>query len=213
MGPIGKLFGKKVPEPSPDAGAYEEAKSTEFEKVLGPMAAIVGHAIIPFQVGGAVDVFYYPNALPGTAFATMEVVEPDGRGPAIGDFGAYEFVAFTRLPFERRESPEFQAIENRLWSIFTAGANYSRVATLGPDQTVEMPGDSEADSNYLILSEFSKPGVTLMVNGLEFRLLLIVEVFRTEMEFARQEGVAALIERLTSAGHYPYSDLDRQPVA
>jgi hypothetical protein len=143
----------------------------------------------------------------------MEVVEPNGDGPVIGDFGRYEFVAFTRLPFDQRDTPSFQAIENRLWGIFTSGANYSRVAALGSNQTVEMPGEGEDDSNFLVLAEFEKPGVELMVNGLPFRLLLIIEVFRSEMEFARREGVPALIGRLEAAGYYPYSDLDRQSVA
>jgi hypothetical protein len=46
-----------------------------------------------------------------------------------------------------------------------------------------------------------------------FGLLAVVEVFRTEMEFARRKGVPKLISRLRSRGHHPYSDLDRPTVA
>jgi len=44
-------------------------------------------------------------------------------------------------------------------------------------------------------------------------LLLCLQVFRSEMEFARENGSEELFKKLKQAGHYPYSDLDRQPVA
>jgi hypothetical protein len=47
----------------------------------------------------------------------------------------------------------------------------------------------------------------------EFGLLAVVEVFRSEMEYARNKGGAQLLKRLKDKGHYPYSDLDRKPVA
>ncbi len=52
---------------------YSEAKEKALQKVLGPMHNTVGHAIISFQVGGAVDMYYFPNGIAGTAFATMEL--------------------------------------------------------------------------------------------------------------------------------------------
>ena len=58
-----------------------EAKKAALECILGPMHDLVAHAIIPFQVGGTVDMYYFPNGIPGTGFATMELIEPDGSGP------------------------------------------------------------------------------------------------------------------------------------
>ena len=46
----------------------------------------------------------------------------------------------------------------------------------------------------------------------EFGLLAVIEVFRTEMEYARKNGGAKLLKRLKEKGYYPYSDLDRKPV-
>jgi hypothetical protein len=46
-----------------------------------------------------------------------------------------------------------------------------------------------------------------------FGLMAVIEVFRSEMEFARRNGSAALFERLRTAGCYPYSEIDREPVA
>lgn len=45
-----------------------------------------------------------------------------------------------------------------------------------------------------------------------FGLMVIIEVFRSEMAYARKHGGAKLLERLKAKGHYPYSDVDREPV-
>jgi hypothetical protein len=51
------------------------------------------------------------------------------------------------------------------------------------------------------------------IGNRKHHLLLCLEVFRSEMEFARENGSEKLLIKLKQAGHYPYSDLDRQPVA
>jgi hypothetical protein len=45
----------------------------------------------------------------------------------------------------------------------------------------------------------------------KFGLLAVIEIFRSEMDYARKHGGAKLIKRLKEKGHYPYSDLDREP--
>src|ERR1043166_4073498 len=60
---------------------HYKLKSQALEKVLGKSHDLVGHAIIPFEVGGAVDMYYYPNGIKGTGYATMELIQPDGTGP------------------------------------------------------------------------------------------------------------------------------------
>src|SRR5918912_1106382 len=67
-----------------------ELKSKALEDILGKMHNLVGHAIIPFAVGGAVDMYYFPNHISGTGFATMELLEPDGTGPLPNRLGTYE---------------------------------------------------------------------------------------------------------------------------
>jgi hypothetical protein len=47
----------------------------------------------------------------------------------------------------------------------------------------------------------------------EFGLLAVIEVFRSEMAHARKNGGAKLLKRLKTKGYYPYSDMDREPVA
>jgi hypothetical protein len=77
-----KPVGKKYKSP-PSFEQYQrqyELKRQGLERVLGKMHDLVGHAIIAFEVGGAVDM-YFPNAIDGTRLATMELIEPDGSGP------------------------------------------------------------------------------------------------------------------------------------
>ena len=50
------------------------------------------------------------------------------------------------------------------------------------------------------------------VGGKRFGVLLALEIFRDEMNWARQNGTANLLEKLKAAGAYPFSDLDRDPV-
>ena len=96
-----KLFGKSD-KPTPREFTEQEheldyeQKSKGLENVLGKMHDLVGHAIIPFAVGGAVDMYYFPNHIKGTGFATMELLEPDGTGPLPNRLGTYELVAFTK---------------------------------------------------------------------------------------------------------------------
>lgn len=121
-----KLFGKSdKTEPKVfTEQEYEldyELKSQGLENVLGKMHALVGHAIIPFAVGGAVDMYYFPNHIKGTGFATMELLEPDGTGPLPNRIGTYELVAFTKNDYNNSEDTKtpFNLIERKICGIFT----------------------------------------------------------------------------------------------
>jgi len=215
-----RLFGRKpdsavVSESLSDVDfqAYYCQKTAALEAVLGPMADTVGHAVVPYRIGGAVDMYYFQHALPGTALVTMELVEPGQPGPIPGPLGPYEFIAFTRLAYSTPASPEFEHIERRFCGIFTLLGTYSQQAVLKPRDTIEMPGDEMNDAKCLVFDEYRNPDADLIVGSTPYGLLLIIEVFRSEMEFAMLEGTAALLDRLKSAGHYPYSDLDRGSVA
>ena len=43
-----------------------ELKEIGLENVLGKMHEVVGHAIIPFSIGGAVDMYYFSTELEHT---------------------------------------------------------------------------------------------------------------------------------------------------
>ena len=55
-------------EVSHDTQKHDEKKQQALEAILGKMHGFVGHAIIPFQVGGAVDMYYFPETEYGMGF-------------------------------------------------------------------------------------------------------------------------------------------------
>jgi hypothetical protein len=192
--------------------AHYEQKKQALETLLGEMYHLVGHAIIPFQVGGPVDMYYFLNSdYAGTAFATMELIEPDGSGPKPNAQGkTYELVAFTKQQYSGDKDSEFEQIEMRIRSTFTTIANYAYQTAVKPLDTAEVPDDE--GTKYLIFAEYTKPDVLFEINQQQHTLLLCIEVFKPELDFARAQGTANLISKLKDQGYYPYSDLDRQPV-
>jgi hypothetical protein len=191
---------------------HYEAKEAALERILGPMHDMVGHAIIPFQIGGAVDMYYFPNGIPGTGFATMELIEPDGSGPKPNRIGTYELVTFTRHVVDTTDPSPFEKIERRMCGIMTTTGFYSYEAVLNPGETCEIPGKEGEPNKCLILDEYAPGGASFEIEGRKHCLLLCLEVFRSEMEYAMKHGSAPVLEKLKKAGHYPYSDLDREPV-
>lgn len=192
-----------------------EQKLEGLERVLGKMHDIVGHAIIPFAVGGAVDMYYFPHHIKGTGFATMEILEPDGSGPLPNRLGTYELVAFTRHDYENtgNDQTPFNLIERRICGIFTTIGFFSREEVLNPNETCEIPVEEGEENICLVLDLYEPGNEKFRVGEKQHHLLLCLLVYKSEMEFARANGSAELFARLKGAGYYPYSDLDREPVA
>jgi len=188
-------------------------KTALTEGILGKEHDMVSHALIPFAIGGALDLYYYPNGLPGTAIATKELSELPNQGPSNDVYRCYELVMFTRhaldLDAADNEGTAFGQVHRRIHVILNHIARYSAQATLNPNETCEFPSDMpRVGGRCLIFDSYGQAEAPQ-----DFGLLAIIEVFRSEMEYAREEGGANLLERLRAAGHYPYSDLDRRPVA
>jgi hypothetical protein len=90
-------------------------------------------------------------------------------------------------------------------------APYSASAPLNPNETCEFPAKMEhVGGKCLIFDAYGPPSSE---HKRSFGVLAVIEIHRSEMDFARSAGGAELIQRLKAAGHYPYSDLDRDPVA
>ena len=215
---------KKADEPSIQPSSREfsqeefeidyQLKEEGLEYVLGKMYGMVGHAIIPFEVGGTVDMYYFLNHITGTGFATMELLDPEGNGPKPNRIGTYELVGFTRYPYDTSNEQEtpFNLIERRFCGTFTTIGNYSFEAVLNPGDTCEVPRDNE-DNRCVVFDLYQPDNKQFKIGDRKHHLLLCLEIFRSELDFARENSSTALFELLKLKGYYPYSDLDRQPVA
>lgn len=209
-----KLFNKKEIKREFTDEEFEnhyQEKSIGLENVLGKSHNMVGHAIIPFEVGGAVDMYYYPNGIKGTGFATMELIKPDGNGPKPNKLGTYELVGFTKHNYNNDDSDftDFNKIERRFCGIFTGIGNYSFIAKLEPGDTCEVPGEEKEPNKCILFDSYQPNEKEFHIGNSKHGLLLIIEIFKDEMEFAMQNGSKELIEKLKEKGVYPYSDLDR----
>jgi hypothetical protein len=214
------LFGKRPttaerdPEAEKRAQEWYDHKSSLMAKLLGEEHDMVMHAIIPFAVGGGLDLYYYPNAIPGTAIATKELSELPNEGAINKVYSCYELVMFTRHPLDldkaKDKSTPFGKAHSTINSILNLMARYSQSATLNPNETAEFPAEMEkVGGKCLIFDGYASHGDDVVDN---FGLLAVIEVFRSEMDYARKNGGAKLIELLKQKGVYPYSDLDREPV-
>lgn len=193
---------------------HYEAKKGEIEKILGPGHDVVNHAIISFAVGGAVDMYFYAHALPGTAFVTYELILPEGAVPKPNNFGTYELLAFTKHTVDgiNDKNSAFNKIERRMCGILTVIGAYSPQAVLNPKDTLEIPGKEGEENKCVIMDEWDAKSTRFSIKGKQHGLLLIIEVFRPEMEYAMQNGADTVLEKLKAKGYYPYSDLDRELV-
>jgi len=194
---------------------WYDHKSALMEEMLGTEHDMVMHAIIPYAIGGGLDLYYYPHGIPGTAIATKELSELPGEGSSNRVFQCYELVMFTKHPLDLDAAKDEGSAFGRAHSVINAVLNriapYSAQATLNPNETCEFPADMPTvGGRCLIFDGYpSYPDD----EPAEFGLLAVIEVFRSEMDYARKNGGAKLLKQLKAKRHYPYSDLDRKPVA
>ena len=190
--------------------------------MLGSEHDLVMHSMIPYAAGGGLDLFYYPNGIPGTGIATKELSELPGEGSKNAVFACYELVMFTRQALSMKDAEDgetpFGKMHANIDAILNVVAPFSVEATLNPGETCEFPADmEELGGKCLIFDGYGKAQKVENACGMgpakvPFGLLAVIEIFREEMEYARETGGGHLLEKLKAAGHYPYSDLDRDPV-
>lgn len=200
------------------ATEWRKKKTACMEELLGPMHNIVSHALLPFSMGGALDLYYFPNGRPGTAIATMELSRLPKKGPSNNCFQSYELVMFTRehLAMDEignDESP-FGRTHGSISSVLNLIAPNCGRSKFNPGNTAEAPADDPdyahiAGKCFIFDALSRKPGRSRA----EFGLLAVIEIFRSEMKFVAEFSGASLITWLQEAGHYPYSDLNRKPLA
>ncbi len=215
---LGKIFGKntkKRQQQEQEKVEYEwyERKSQLMEFVLGEEHDMVMHSVIPYELGGALDLYYYPSAITGTAIATKELARVNQQSATNDKYSKYEFVMFTKHLLDLDQAHDvatpFGYAHQNINAILNPIAKYAEEAKLNPDETCEFPTDFEEIGGKCLI--FSSYGDKSLHNE-AFGLMAVTEIFRSEMEFAMQNNGKELILTLKNKGIYPYSDMDREPV-
>jgi len=194
------------------ANKWYEKKTAMMVATLGKEHEMVMHSVIPYALGGGLDLYYFPHGIEGTAIATKELCERFGEGSTNDVFDAYELVMFTRhavsLDDAMDDATPFGRVHHSIDAILNCIALYSADASLNPNETCEFPADMETvGGKCLIFDAYGE-----YAPHADFGLLAIIEIHRSEMDYAREHGGAMLIAKLKRRGHYPYSDMDRAPV-
>lgn len=208
---FGNLFGKKMSDAEIEAAetAFSEAKRTALERTLGPMDDTVLHALIPFELGGTLDLYFFSTCIPGTVIVTQELIACDPkRRPKKGKFGHYELVACLP-PGKARDDAKALDLINPLLNIV---ARYAFHAKLNPGETAEVPTSENGPMQPILFGAFEGNGTPFEVMRERFGLLLVMPLHPSELTFARSNGGAALTEKLKLAAAWPYADLSRPAV-
>jgi hypothetical protein len=197
-----------------------EIKSQFMEKVLGKEHDIVMHAIIPYDIGGSLDLYYYPDYMGGTAVASKELANYKFNKPKNDWLDAYELVMVTNNKIDldsvknKQAEPGSFAYDHKLInSTLNMIGRYSTQATLNPYETLEFPADMEVvGGKCFILDILSEPYMCKETKNRKFGLLLIIEIHRDEMEFAMQQKGKELIEMLKENKVYPFTGINRKSI-
>lgn len=156
--------------------------------------------------------YYFPQPDGSTAMATMELLDNCGEGPRPSKIGTYELVGYSKHSVSNKDDSSFEKTERLLCGIFTALGNYCSHAELNPKETSEIPSDN-CETRYVIFDQFSDEAKPLKIGKRLHGLLVCIAIHPSELQFARSQGSDALFELLRNKGFYPFSDLDRPPVA
>jgi len=191
-------------------------KDGYIQTIFGKEHDMVGHAIIPYCVGGAFDQYYYPNYCDGTAIVTKELVGHKFDSPKNDIYDAYELVIVTRNKIHcLMGEGEHEYDDGYFIGILNAIGRYSAMAKLNPYETIEFPDGFENEKlskRCIIIDAISEPLCNAETNNKKFGLMLIMEIHRDEMEFAMQQKGKELIEKLKQKGVYPYTGINRPSV-
>ncbi len=197
-----------------EMNVWYERKSELMASVLGDPEDWVMYAIIPYEVGGLLDQYYFRSSKSGTAMATKELSLLPDKGSSNDRLTTYELVAFMRQPFSRSDAnnseTESGRIDMRIARMLNVIARYSVDATLNRYETCEIPISDDRSLNPLVIfDEFAKFEIA---NSHTFGLLAVIEIFPSEFEYKQENGGDVLIELLKQEGVYPFTDPDRSPV-
>ena len=192
----------------------DEDKDRQMESMLGPEFVTSWFAIHSLENGGLVDLHFYPNGIMGTGIATKQLTHYTELFPMNDVFTLYELVMFTRESLhpdmdeasKHRFIKEFGAIS----TILNVYAPYCIQNKVNPCDIIEVPASVEdLGGKCLLFVEYHALKGKMKQS---FGMMLIMEIYHSEMAYAKRNGSKKLIDRLKLHEHYPYFGLDRPPV-
>ena len=174
-----------------------DARMAAMRSVLGDADDLVGHAVVPFEMGaelgGGADLVYFRNHVPGVVAVTCELIGRDDQRE--NSLGNYELAICHRS--DESWGPE---LISRL-------AHYTLEAVLEPNETMDIASavpDGSTTTAFLFF-EFAR----FEVLGRSAGILLCLGIRPEELAACRSGRTAEVKRLLRSSGIYPYTDLQR----
>tara|TARA_R110000737_G_scaffold251825_4_gene261420 strand:+ start:2144 stop:2788 length:645 start_codon:yes stop_codon:yes gene_type:complete len=208
MGFLSKLFGRKT---GADWTEIADEKRAHFAKHLGEPTDSVIFSPLPFQFGGMVNLWVFPNKIPGAILTTMQLVAPGRTDQKKGPLGKYELAMAVKEDLStveqlQAESDNPDSSLNLVRRLITAISGYSQMAVLQPGETAELPTeDPEEPSIYLLFDTIIKPDNATLIGNDTLALLLIMKITKQDFVYKETHGGEALIKQLKEAKRYPYT--------
>lgn len=190
-----------------------EQKSDIMERRLGQEHDVVMVSSVPFEYGGPLPLYYYPNDILGTGIASKSLSLKGSESVSNEKYQSFELLMFTKNKIDLESAYDtdsaFGQAHLNISNIINPIAEFAQRVTLNPYETCEFPEDlPEIGGKCLIFHDYRSD--TEEVES--FGLMLVMEIFPSELAFARRYHPSILITLLTEHGVYPYSDLNREPV-
>jgi hypothetical protein len=177
-----------------------DARVAALECVLGKTDGTVRHALIPFQfgkdVGGAPDILYFRDHVPGVCVVTSDLIGCDAQ--ITNELGNYELAICVK------GDPEWGA------RVLCRLAYYTLREQVNPGDTMELgaiapPGSNLTGLLFCAYADFEvkgrKSGVLLCIGITEDELAACLDGRRVEVEVA-----------LRAAGVFPFTEYPRRSV-
>jgi Suppressor of fused protein (SUFU) len=187
-------------DPKGEWQAWWVARVSAMERLFGPPADTVGHAVVPLDfgpdAGGAADVIYFKQHIQGTLAVTCELIGRDDQ--VASKLGNYELAICSRT-----SDPWGGNVISRL-------ANYTLHTSLNPGETMDIASAVPDGANItaFLFLEYGR----LKVRGRKAGILLCLGITVEELALCRTGKAKAVEKALMNHGVYPFTDLWRSSV-
>jgi hypothetical protein len=171
----------------------------KIEQILGKPENIVLHSPVPCQLGydagGRSDVYLYKNHIDGIIYVTGDLI---GQKQKNSDAGNFEFMIAHKT--DNEWGPNL--ISNLSYYTLDSSINSGETMNIGkyalPENTVKA----------IIFDKYA----TFRIGVKKYGLMLIIGITEDELEWAKRNGGAKLIEKLKEKNIYPLTDLKRRSI-
>lgn len=176
------------------------ARLRALEKIYGKASKVVGHAAVPFylgaEAGGAADVMYFRNHVPGVLTVTAELIGSEEQ--VRSTLGNYELAICHR--------------DAETWgpNLISRLAHHTLESPLEPGETMDI-GPIAPEGSGIAALLFESYG-RFEVEGRKAGVLLCIGITEEELKWCLRGKSAEIVQHLKARSIFPFTEFGRQSV-